>query len=30
MFLTKDAKKLVYDLVYPAIIKEATPGRTDF
>lgn len=30
LFPTKDAKKLVDDLVYPAIIKEAAPGRTDF
>lgn len=30
LFPTKDAKKLVDDLVYPAIIKEAAPTRTDF
>ena len=29
LFPAKDAKKLVGDLVYPAIIKEAAPGRTD-
>ena len=29
LFPAKDAKKLVDDLVYPAIIKEAAPGRTD-
>ena len=30
LFPTKDAKKLVDELVYPAIIKEAAPNRTDF
>jgi ABC-type nitrate/sulfonate/bicarbonate transport system substrate-binding protein len=30
LFPAKDAKKLVDELVYPAIIKEAAPGRTDF
>lgn len=29
LFPTKDAKKLVDELVYPAIIKEAAPNRTD-
>jgi ABC-type nitrate/sulfonate/bicarbonate transport system substrate-binding protein len=29
LFPAKDARKLVDDLVYPAIIKEAAPGRTD-
>jgi len=29
LFPAKDAKKLVDELVYPAIIKEAAPGRTD-
>ena len=29
LFPGKDAKKLVDDLVYPAIIKAAAPGRTD-
>ena len=29
LFPAKDAKKLVDDLVYPAIMKEAAPGRTD-
>ena len=30
LFPAKDAKKLVDELVYPAIIKEAAPNRTDF
>jgi NitT/TauT family transport system substrate-binding protein len=30
LFPTKNPKKLVDDLVYPAIIKEAAPSRTDF
>ncbi len=30
LFPTKDAKGLVNELVYPAIIKEAAPNRTDF
>ena len=29
LFPAKDAKKLVDELVYPAIIEEAAPGRTD-
>jgi ABC-type nitrate/sulfonate/bicarbonate transport system substrate-binding protein len=29
LFPAKDARKLVEDLVYPAIIKEAAPSRTD-
>lgn len=29
LFPTKDARKLVEELVYPAIIKEAAPSRTD-
>jgi ABC-type nitrate/sulfonate/bicarbonate transport system substrate-binding protein len=29
LFPAKDAKKLVNELVYPAIIKEAAPSRTD-
>lgn len=29
LFPSKDPKKLVDELVYPAIIKEAAPGRTD-
>jgi ABC-type nitrate/sulfonate/bicarbonate transport system substrate-binding protein len=29
LFPAKDAKKLVDDIVYPAIIREAAPGRTD-
>jgi ABC-type nitrate/sulfonate/bicarbonate transport system substrate-binding protein len=29
LFPAKDAKKLVDELVYPAIIKEAAPSRTD-
>ena len=29
LFPAKDAKKLVDELVYPAIIKEAAPNRTD-
>ena len=29
LFPTKDAKSLVDELVYPAIIKEAAPNRTD-
>ncbi len=29
LFPAKDGKKLVEELVYPAIIKEAAPGRTD-
>jgi len=30
LFPAKDAKKLVEELVYPALIKEAAPDRTDF
>lgn len=30
LFPTKDAKKLVDDMMYPAIIKQAAPTRTDF
>jgi len=30
LFPAKDGRKLVDELVYPAIIKEAAPGRTDF
>lgn len=30
LFPTKDAKKLVDELMYPAIIKAAAPDRTDF
>lgn len=30
LFPTKEPKKLVEDLIYPAIIKEAAPSRTDF
>lgn len=30
LFPAKDARKLVDDLVYPSIIKEAAPSRTDF
>ena len=30
LFPAKDAKKLVDELIDPAIIKEAAPGRTDF
>ncbi|HVO90455.1 MAG TPA: ABC transporter substrate-binding protein [Casimicrobiaceae bacterium] len=30
LFPAKDAKALVDELVYPAIIKEAAPSRTDF
>lgn len=29
LFPTKDARKLVEELIYPAIIKEAAPSRTD-
>ncbi|MCC6533318.1 MAG: ABC transporter substrate-binding protein [Burkholderiales bacterium] len=29
LFPTNDPKKLVEDFVYPALIKEAAPGRTD-
>ncbi len=29
LFPTSDPKKLVQDFVYPALIKEAAPGRTD-
>ena len=30
LFPAKDARKLVDDLIYPAIMKEAAPTRTDF
>jgi ABC-type nitrate/sulfonate/bicarbonate transport system substrate-binding protein len=30
LFPSKDAKKLVDELIYPAIIKEVAPSRTDF
>jgi hypothetical protein len=30
LFPAKDGRKLVDELVYPAIIKEAAPDRTDF
>lgn len=30
LFPAKDARKLVDELMYPALIKEAAPGRTDF
>lgn len=30
LFPAKDGRKLVDDLMYPALIKEAAPGRTDF
>lgn len=30
LFPAKDARRLVDDLVYPALIKEAAPSRTDF
>jgi sulfonate transport system substrate-binding protein len=30
LFPTKDPRKLVDELMYPAIIKEAAPSRTDF
>lgn len=30
LFPAKDARQLVGELMYPALIKEAAPGRTDF
>jgi ABC-type nitrate/sulfonate/bicarbonate transport system substrate-binding protein len=30
LFPSKDAKKLVDDLMYPTLIKQASPNRTDF
>ena len=30
LFPAKDARKLVDELIYPALIKEAAPARTDF